>query len=117
MNSEQLETISEAVELRIHQLIEKEGDLGRLALSVANAYHSLEILAHSSTLPPKLVETLGDLIVAALIFAVGTTPNARFAAVYEQASQILEDAEGAMKASRGMEQKVRDLLNQIELKG
>ena len=113
MNQEQLEAIGESVEFRVHGLIEKEGDLGRLALCVANAYRSLKILAHNSPLPEGVVGALGSVIIESLIFAVGSEPNTRFAAVYEQASRILEDAETAVKSSGSLDQTVRDILSKV----
>ena len=114
MNQEQLEAIGETVEFRVHGLIEKEGDLGRLALCVANAYRSLKILAHNSSLPEGVVSALGSVVIESLIFAVGSEPNTRFAAVYEQASGILEDAETAAKSSRSLDQSVRDILSKAK---
>lgn len=114
MNQEQLEAIGETVEFRVDGLIEKEGDLGRLALCVASAYRSLEILVHNSSLPPEVVIALGDVVIESLIFAVGSEPNTRFAAVYEQASRILEDAETAAKSSGGLDQAVRDILSKAK---
>lgn len=114
MNPEHLEAVSEAFELRVHELIEAEGDLGRLAFCVANAYHSLEILAHNSNLPPEAVSALGSLIIEALIFAVGSNPNSRFASVYERASQIIEDAETAARSSQSVNQTVRDILSKAK---
>lgn len=114
MNQEQLEAIGETVEFRVNGLIEKEGDLGRLALCVANAYRSLEILAHSSSLPEEVVSALGSMIIESLIFAVGSEPNTRFSAVYEQADRILEDAETAAKSSRSLDQAVRDILSKAK---
>lgn len=110
MNREQLEAISETVGFRIDALIEKEGDLGRLALCVANACQSLKVLAHNSPLPTEVVTALGDVIIESLIFAVGSEPTPRFSAVYEQASRILRDAETAAKSSRGLDQAVLDIL-------
>ena len=114
MNQEQLEAIGETVEFRAQGLIEKEGDLGRLAFSVANAYRSLEIMAHNSSLPGEVVSALGSVIIESLIFAVGSEPNTRFAAVYEQANRILEDAESAAKSSRSLDQTVRDILSKAK---
>lgn len=114
MNQEQLEAIGETVEFRAHGLIKKEGDLGHLALCVANAHRALEILAHSSSLPEETVSALGSAVIESLIFAVGSEPNTRFAAVYEQANQILEDAETAAKSSRSLDQTVRDILSKTK---
>lgn len=114
MNQEQLEAIGETGVFRVDTLIEKEGDLGRLALCVANAHQSLKILVHNSPLPPEVVTALGDIIIESLIFAVGSEPNTRFAAVYEQASRILEDAEAAAKSSRILDRTVRDILSKAK---
>jgi len=114
MNQEQLEAIGETVGFRVDGLIEKEGDLGRLAICVANASKSLRVLADNSTLPPEVVTALGDIIIESLIFAIGSEPSPRFPAVYEQATRILEDAEAAAKSSRGLDQTVRDILSKAK---
>ena len=114
MNQEQLEAIGETVGFRVDGLIEKEGDLGRLALCVANAYRSLEILAHNSPLPEGVVSALGSMIIESLIFAIGSEPSPRFPAVYEQATRILEDAETAAKSSRGLDQAVLAILSKAK---
>lgn len=114
MNQEQLEAIGETVGFRVDGLIEKEGDLGRLAICVANACQSLRVLAHNSPLPTEVVIALGDVIIESLIFAVGSEPSPRFPAVYEQATRILEDAGTAAKSSRGLDQAVRDILSKAK---
>lgn len=114
MNQEQLEAIGETVGFRVDGLIEKEGDLGRLAICVANACQSLRVLAHNSPLPTEVVIALGDVIIESLIFAVGSEPSPRFPAVYEQAPRILEDAGTAAKSSRGLDQAVRDILSKAK---
>lgn len=114
MNQEQLEAIGETIEFRVHGLIEREGDLGRLAICVANASKSLGVLAYSSSLPADVVRVLESMITESLILALGSEPSPRFATVYEQAGQILEDAEAAAKLSRGLDQAVLALLSKAK---
>jgi hypothetical protein len=114
MNTDHMETVSGAIQDRVNDLLEREGELGRLALAVENASRSMVLLAKYSQLDPYVSRALGEMVIEGLVLAIGSEPNPRFAQVHKEAAQILEDAETAVGSLRGLDDKVRDILKGVK---
>ena len=96
MSDELLSTIEDAIKPRIDALINKEGDLGRLAFTVTNAMKCISILSSRSSIPEMEIKLLSALIVEAIVESIKAENTQRFPFVYEEASKIMSDAEEAL---------------------